>query len=271
MGYLKNFHYEVLGADHLPKLVFLHGLMGSGKNWARIAKVFNEQFQVLLFDQRGHGRSFKPEQGYAPEDYSEDLLKILQELNWSQICLVGHSLGGRNAIYFAAAHPNRVEKLVIEDIGLTVQQRHKGNIKRLLSLVPTPFASKEEARFFFQTEFIEKIKDNPKAKVLSSYFYANIEKKPSGLADWRFSKAGILESVEQGRQSDQWPLWQSLQMPTLLIRGEHSEDLTEPDFTKMQATHPNVKGVEIGDSGHWVHYDQPGEFIMTLKNFLIPV
>lgn len=118
MGYLENFNYSITGqGNEAPKLVFLHGVMGFGLNWRTITKVFDPYFRCLVYDQRGHGRSFHPESGYAPEDYANDLEQILEELSWNKISLVGHSMGGRNALEFAHRFSARVEKLVIEDIG----------------------------------------------------------------------------------------------------------------------------------------------------------
>src|SRR5512135_2152018 len=101
MSYLDNFSYQVLGNEKGAKVVFLHGLMGSGVNWRKIAQSLEADYQVLIFDQRGHGRSFQPSSGYAPEDYANDLALILEELRWEKILLVGHSMGGRNALHFA--------------------------------------------------------------------------------------------------------------------------------------------------------------------------
>lgn len=260
----------MIGEERDKKLVFLHGLMGAGNNWRRIAPHFQGEFQILLFDQRGHGRSFQPENGYAPEDYAQDLLNILDELGWQKIHVLGHSMGGRNALQFAADHPGRVEKLVIEDIGPSIQKKNAGNIQRLLSIVPTPFASKKRAREFFMGEFEAKIPENPQRKVLSQFFYTNIEEKSDGTASWRFSKSGVLESVRQGHLGDRWAQVKSLKVPTLVIRGERSDDLTREDFDKMLQENVNIKGVEIKDSGHWVHFDQPKALICAVQSFFDP-
>ena len=112
MEYLQNFNYKILGNLQSEKyLVFLHGLMGSGINWSSIAKLFAEDYQILIYDQRGHGRSFQPQEGYHPNDYAEDLYKILRELDWDKINLVGHSMGGRNALSFAQLYPDSLQKL----------------------------------------------------------------------------------------------------------------------------------------------------------------
>ena len=79
---LSNFNYQILGdSSSTNKLVFLHGLMGFASNWKRIARHFESDFEILIYDQRGHGRSFHPAKGFAPEDYAQDLFEILEAKN----------------------------------------------------------------------------------------------------------------------------------------------------------------------------------------------
>lgn len=138
MDFLKQFHYQLYGNSASPKLVFLHGLMGFGANWRKIVSSLEDQYQILTLDQRGHGRSMKPETGYAPENYADDLLKILDELGWEKIHLVGHSMGGRNALNFAARFPHRVISLVLEDISPVGNPNDVERYENLLAKVPTP-------------------------------------------------------------------------------------------------------------------------------------
>src|SRR5690606_32763910 len=108
---------------------------------------------ILTYDQRGHGRSFKPESGYSPEDYANDLEKILNELGWERIHLVGHSMGGRNALSFASRFPQRVISLVIEDISPESNPGDVARYEKLLNRVPTPFQSKKDAKDFLLNDF----------------------------------------------------------------------------------------------------------------------
>lgn len=117
MGHLQQFHYKITGPPSGRPWVFLHGLMGYLHNWASVIRSLDATEKCLTYDQRGHGQSFKPAQGYAAKDYAEDLKLIIDELGFKKIILVGHSMGGRNALHFASAYPERIEKLVIEDIG----------------------------------------------------------------------------------------------------------------------------------------------------------
>ena len=108
MSYLNNFNYQILGQKANPKLVFLHGLMGFGSNWRTMARHFEERYEILLYDQRGHGRSFQPAE-YRLDDYADDLDKITAELGWTSFILVGHSLGG--LVGYGVAGTETAEKL----------------------------------------------------------------------------------------------------------------------------------------------------------------
>lgn len=237
--------------------------MGYAGNWMRVTPSFEKAFHILTYDQRGHGRSMKPEHGYSPEDYASDLVKILDELGWNKINLVGHSMGGRNAMSFASQYPQRVERLVIEDIGPDANQAAVSRIHKLLEGVPTPFADKRLAKEFL----MNKIPD----PALGMYLYSNLEEKLDGSFDWRFSKSAILESVDLGRAKDRWDQIRKLTMPTLIIRGENSEEFPKLVFDKIGTINPKIKQVEIPGSGHWVHFDKPDEFIKVVNDFLARV
>lgn len=268
MSLLSHFNYQILGRASAPKLVFLHGLMGSGANWRRITPSFVDDYEILLFDQRGHGRSFQPEAGYAPENYSLDLKEILQELRWPQIALVGHSMGGRNALVFSDLYPDKVSKLVIEDIGPAQDQNSADKIQRLINLVPTPFRNRSVARDFFNGEFLELIKGHTQPEVLSQYLYSNLAENELKQMDWRFSKAGILATLEEGRHRERWQELKRLKMPTLIIRGEKSQELLPETFHKMMRCNEKVQGEEVLGCGHWVHSEKPEEFIQIVRKFL---
>lgn len=259
MGYLDRFHHKLTGPEGAPKLVFLHGLLGYWANWRGIISAFEDDFRILAYDQRGHGRSIKPEQGYEPEDYAQDLEKIVDELGWEKINLVGHSLGGRNAACFASKHPTRVEKLIIEDIGPEGSTSGLEYFETLFGKVPTPFADKKAAKDFLYNNF------SPR---LGAYLYSNIDEVEPGRFDWRFSTEAVYESVKAIRRKDRWAEWLSIETPTLLIRGGDSDDLPRADYDRLLRENKNIKGVEIAGSGHWVHAEKPKELVAAIKSFL---
>lgn len=267
MAFLENFHHQITGPEHGPKLVFLHGVMGFGANWRTIAKAFENEYQVLTYDQRGHGRSMKPEQGYSPEHYSEDLKNILDELGWKKINLVGHSMGGRNALTFAHLYPERLNKLVIGDIGPSMNEAGSTFILKLLNTIPVPFKGRREAKEYFEREFPRIFSHVPKKEGLAAYLNANIIEDEQKQGVWRFSEKGVRESIDEGRLRERWDEIRALKMPTLLVRGEHSNDLPRDVFDRILRENPNIQGVELKDAGHWVHSDQPAAFIEALRNF----
>ena len=267
MGYLQNFKFEIHGDNSKPKMVFLHGLMGSGVNWRKIVSQLKADFHILIYDQRGHGRSFKPDSGYTPEDYSIDLKLILEELEWRKIHLIGHSMGGRNALRFAFKFPNFLETLVIEDIGPEGNPEAMERTLKLLDLVPAPFPDKASAKSFFDNDFPELVRHHPQKKIIGPYLYTNIEEKDDGLADWRFYKDGIVESLKLGHFQERWEEVMAINCPCLWIRGGSSDDLTAEEFEKIQQTNPSIRAEVIEGAGHWVHFDKPAEFIQVLKEF----
>lgn len=267
-SYLSQFNYQVLGSPDKPKLVFLHGLMGGANNWKRITQDLEQEYHILVFDQRGHGKSFKPHYGYSPRDYSEDLKLILQELGWSKVGLIGHSMGGRNALEFAGMFPQMLWALVLEDIGPEINKEAAARIRSWIEAVPVPFPSKKAAREFFNGPFLSLVSTTEKPEMLAEFFYWNMEEKDGGVVDWKFFKPGILTSLLEGRDHERWRLLRELKVPTLVVRGERSQDLTPEIFTKMQTMSPLIEGVEIPNSGHWIHFEQPQVFIKILKDFL---
>ena len=274
MSFLENFHYQIIdvgqSGSSKPKLVFLHSLMGNGSHWRGVIRRLTGDWTVLIYDQRGHGHSFKPSSGFTPEDYAEDLRFILDELGWDRVFLVGHSLGGRNAFHFTYRYPERVERLVIEDIGPDSSQSNVHKIERLLGLVPTPFVDKSHARHFFQEEFLQHFEDGGRARALSRFLYSNIAIGSEGQANWRFSKEAVLQSVRQGRLTERWQEIEGLRVPSLLIRGEHSEELPLSIFDRMLSINSQwLKGYQVPGVGHWVHGEKLEEFTEVMEGFLL--
>jgi pimeloyl-ACP methyl ester carboxylesterase len=268
MAALSQFNYQISGNEGGHKLVFLHGLLGSAANWRRITPAFEDRFHILTYDQRGHGRSFQPSSGYAPQDYAGDLLQILTELGWERIHLVGHSMGGRNALEFAHLYPEKLLSLVVEDIGVEESQEAQDKIFRLLDLVPRPFSSRKEARTFFDQKYPSLIPFEDDPKTMAAYFYSNLTEVSPGVVDWRFSLEGVKESLRQGREKTRWDLIEGLKLPTLYLRGGDSKTFSEKMFQETLRRNPLIQGKVIENAGHWVHFDQPEAFIKALNEFL---
>jgi len=264
--YIKSFYTRRLGVDEIkskPKLVFLHGLLGNGQNWIPTARALEAKFEILLMDQRGHGKTKKVEGGFAPNFFSDDLLMVVKTLEWGRFSLVGHSLGARVSFDFASRHPGMIEKLVIEDMGPHKTREASRKTETMINSVPAPFKGRDEARDFFQNTFKGRY-----GKPLSDYLYSNIEKKSEGTYDWRFFKPGAMEALEIGRTRDFWSEYEGIEAKTLIIRGKDSEHLPEDVFNNMLKRNSNASGSVISGAGHWVHFDQFSSFVKQVDEFL---
>ena len=120
--------YRVTGESGARPMVLLHGGGRDGSTWDEVLTGFTDRWRVYTPDLRGHGHSDQPGR-YSVELMRDDLLGFLDGLGLDRVTLVGHSLGGVVAYLFAAAHPDRVEALVLEEtpppiaLGLTMPQR----------------------------------------------------------------------------------------------------------------------------------------------------
>lgn len=248
--------------------MFLHGVMGSLANWSRVKSEFESDHQVLVLDQRGHGHSFHPTDAYTYEAYAKDLFLLLEDLEWHQIRLVGHSMGARVALVFCDLYANIVERVVIEDITPGINVEAGAQIQSWIMGVPTPFASRKAAKeFFFGPQFARQFSTPQQATAMANFFYMNIQETAEG-ADWRFSRQGILQTIDEGFRVDRWAEWERLKIPSLVIRGERSPDLPWTDYERMLKSNSLSQGAEIQNSGHWVHFDQPEKFKTLVREFM---
>src|SRR6185437_29476 len=97
-----SIHYHRTGGAARP-LVLLHGLTGSGAAWSPLARSLQAEFDVLMPDARGHGKSSAPPHGYRYDDLASDVIGLIRELGLDAPILLGHSMGGMTAAVVASA------------------------------------------------------------------------------------------------------------------------------------------------------------------------
>ena len=268
MTELDNFHFRIEGNDQGPKIVFLHGLLGSLANWRKITSAFTNQYHMLSFDQRGHGRSFHPNDGYTPTDYANDVRILLNEFGWSKVFIVGHSMGARNALEFAHLYPERVKGLIVEDIPLSKIAENATRMEDLIRSVPVPFPNRRVAKEYFLNDFVSQWRARPQVEMLGQFFFANIVENAEGQGVWRFNMPGIIQTIRSGRKRDWTEPLRDIMVPTLLIRGAQSDELLRDEYERILQLSPLIQGVEVADAGHWVHTDQTQRFCSILENFI---
>ena len=139
-----NLHYLDWGNVDAPPLVLLHGLRGHAHSWDDVSAALCQDYHVLALDQRGRGDTdWAPGGDYSGAAFVADLVGFSDALGLDTFTLIGHSMGGRNSLAFAGRHAARLQKLVIVDIGPTVDPRGGQRITRELQEVPEEFDSLE--------------------------------------------------------------------------------------------------------------------------------
>ena len=253
--------------------MFLHGLLGFGRNFYSLSRRLCPDFKSLIYDQRGHGNSFhkKP---YTISALAEDLKALLKETEWEkeQVNLVGHSLGAYVSCLFASRYPECVNRLIMVDGSPWPLAKAGEKIRQMILNLPKAFAHRKEAKNFFQEAVKNKLFSKATADLLSANLKTNLKtsgrEQPSPPLNWQFDPEAGLQLLSEVR-SHNWPsLIKRLNKPLLILRGENSSHFLKSDFEKSLQLNPLIKGLEVKASGHWIHYEQPQIFLSILKEFL---
>jgi pimeloyl-ACP methyl ester carboxylesterase len=233
-----NVHYIDVPNDR-PPLVLLHGLSANAHCFSGlIAAGLGESFRIVAPDLRGRGKTDKPAVGYSIPDHVRDVLDLLDLLGLERVVLAGHSFGGYVAIYIAAKHPERVEKLIIIDAAITLNPRVgellKPSLDRLTRVSPSVDEYLTEARM---APHLNGFWDDS----IEAYFRAEIEENADGSAQSATSASAIAQSM-QGLVTEPWnELVASVHQPTLLLNAvgaygpSGTPALVEPEYARATA------------------------------------
>ena len=110
-------HYWRTGGNK-PALVMAHGSSDDGLCWTNLAREFQGQYNIIMFDARGHGLSDPPSPSDPPDVQVEDLAGLIRELKLVRPMLMGHSMGSSSVARFAAKYPEVARAVILEDPGL---------------------------------------------------------------------------------------------------------------------------------------------------------
>ena len=253
----KILHSKILGEG--KPLIILHGLFGMLDNWQAIAKEFACFFETHIIDLRNHGRSFHANQ-HNYELMSEDLLSYLNANNLDEVYLIGHSMGGKVAMTFACMYPESVEKLVVVDIAPKYYPPHHQEILSGLNAVEqAKIKSRKDADQILSQYFSE--------SAMRQFLLKNLYWRSSTELAFKFNLKVLsdqIENVGQALHSDAL-----FDRPTLFIVGQSSNYIKETDVELIESHFPDFEIVEIPNSGHWVHAENPDQFFDKVSRFLI--
>jgi esterase len=252
------------GTSGRPVLCFLHGGSAHAHWFDRVAPAFADRFHVIALDQRGHGESeWARPPAYATENFAADLLGVLDAFGWRQGALVGHSMGGHNAMSFSAWHPHRVSALVIVDSRPSIPVDRLDRLRTRGQVTLRPYPTLEAAAGSFRLLPRETAAD---PALLAHLGRAGVVER-DGRWFYRFDPA----SNGSRQPVDAWGLLDRITAPTLIVRGELSRNLSPEVVGKLRSAIPGAAFAEISGSYHHLVLDNPAGFVRALEAFLVGV
>jgi len=240
-------------------LVILHGLFGSLDNWLSLSKNFSEKHHVYLIDARNHGQSPHCDT-HTYIEMAEDLFDFFQEHELKDAVVIGHSMGGKTAMVFAAKHSDLLQKLIVVDMGVKQYPVHHDLIIRSMQALDVDnLTSRKEAE-----QFLERMLDEGVGVVqfLLKNIYRRRSEDGSAKYAWRFNLDVIADEIDEMGM----PIAVGSEIPTLFIHGTQSYYVLEQDKPEILSLFPNTTFAPLNTS-HWVHAEDPKGFVKSVKDF----
>ncbi len=241
-------------------LIILHGLFGQSDNWNTLGKKFAEnRFKTYLVDQRNHGLSpHSTDWNYAA--MSDDLLELINDEKLHNPILLGHSMGGKTVMQFAMTYAAIPSKIIVADIApKKYPVQHDGVMDGLLAVNLSTVQSRKEV----EETLSKHISDFGTKQFLLKNLYRTDDNKFA----WRFNLAVIAENRNiVGETFDAEN--KKFEKPTLFIRGEKSNYITDNDAEIIHLHFPDAEIITIQNAAHWIHAEQPQAFFDAIMRFL---
>ena len=250
------------GSDRSRPLLLLHGPRDCARGWDIFAQAMRPDHHVVALDSRGHGDSGWAAEGhYTFADHVADVGAAVDHLGFSDMVLVGHSMGGRYAWTYAAEHPTRVSALVVLDIDpdpMNLQMQRDFDAYRA-----------EPAEWDSIDAVVDRLRQRQtytSEEVLQHQANHLTRQLSDGKLVWK-SDPRVMDEYEW---PDLWDSWRRISCPTLILRGRQSTILTHETAVRMREALPGsrVRLAELDGGGHWFYQDFPGAFHSTVRWFL---
>ncbi|MGH7398442.1 MAG: alpha/beta fold hydrolase [Candidatus Rokuibacteriota bacterium] len=258
-------HYLDWGPPDAPPVVLLHGITGHARVWDHLAERLVPGRRVLALDQRGHGDSDPgPDDDYRVATMADDVAAFAGSLHLERFALLGHSMGGRIAIQYAAAHAARLERLIVVDIGPDIELVGLQRVRDMMAQSPELIESEEWA-----VEYIRRGNPRQDPDLLRQRVRHGLKRLPDGSLTWKYAK-GLRDMMRAGPRDlvDLWEPLARIPCATLVVRGADSDILSPEVAKKMVERLPDGRLVEIPGAGHTVPADRPDDFVRHVRAFL---
>lgn len=239
--------------------VLLHGLFGMLDNWQTLAKRFAHNRMSVIVDLPNHGDS--PRLSEHSYDAMTDAFADYLENQWMhRVDLLGHSMGGKVAMNYALQFPDRVNRLVVVDMGTKLYERgHDDIIKAMQGLPLDAKYSRKELNALLK-------KDIPNDGT-RLFLMKNIKRKKEGGYRWKVNLDVVARDYNHilTDMADLNAVWEG---EALFIRGGDSNYILDKDWDGIKQIFPNAVLKTVPNAGHWVHAQQPDLLYQLVDEFL---
>ena len=230
-------------------IIVLHGLFGSSDNWLTPAKLLANHYTVYSVDLRNHGQSPHSDDFDYPA-MVEDLKEFVDGAGIQNTVLIGHSMGGKAAMNFALAYPNKLSKLIVIDIAPKAYDLEHYVIAEGLKAIPVESISSRNEADEILSQHV------PQADV-RQFLLKNLQRKSAGGFSWKINLPVISAKLANIGMDLHFP--GTFDKPTLFIRGSRSKYISDADSDRITEVFPKAE-LESMDTGHWVQAEKPQEF-----------
>lgn len=259
-------HCVVWGCAGDPIAVLVHGNGGHAHWWDPLVPALVPGWQLIAPDLRGHGESDWPEPpAYRLEDFSADLLGVIEQFTPGPVVLIAHSMGGRVAAWCAARHPERLRMLVLLDtrmsgINAKMAQKWRGRIAGARH--GRGYATRHEALAAFRL-----VPDEPAvdSEVLAGLAEHAVHERGPG--DWTFRFDRAVLSLDGDGGGELYGMLGRIRCPTLVMHGQASWVMDAAEAATLGAAIPTCS-VQAFPGGHHFFLGQPQPVGAALRRFI---
>lgn len=243
-----------------PLAIFLHGITSNAAVWDPIILALSDEFRCVAVDQRGHGLSDKPEDGYSANDFAKDVLALIRTLNAGPAVIVGHSLGARNAVVAATIEPDLVASVVAVDFTPYIETEVLDALESRVNGGDRLFRTREEIEAYLRDRYAKMPDDAIRRRAMTAFKEVDGGFRP--LAD---PKAMALTA--KGLREDLEPAFKKLVRPTLVVRGAESKLVSEAALEKTRRLRPDLPVLVVENTDHYVTEESPEVSIKAIREF----
>jgi pimeloyl-ACP methyl ester carboxylesterase len=260
-------HYLDHGTPDKPPLLCVHGLTQNAHAFDGLAAHLTSSYHVMSLDVRGRGDSgWGPGTEYTLQIYVSDLAGFLGALKIERVTLIGTSMGGMISILYAGGYPERVAKLVLNDIGPDIDPVGLVRIGSYVGEAPTEFSDMKEVAAYYR-EHYPPMRQIPDEQLIEQVKWS--VKPANGKLTWKMDPQirKPVRGATAARQPDMWVPFARIEAPILVVRGAESDILASRTVERMKSVVRNVESVEVAGVGHAPSLMEP-EALAAIKTFL---